>query len=140
MMSAQFLRFLATGGFAAVANLGSRYLLNRVISFEFAVVAAYLIGMATAYALARLFVFQMSGRSVVTEFRRFAIVNVFALMMVWIISVSLAFYLFPALQFTWHSNDIAHLIGVIAPAVTSYIGHQYYTFKPADLARSRVSP
>jgi putative flippase GtrA len=140
MMSAQFLRFLATGGFAVVANLGSRYLLNQVISFEFAVVVAYLIGMSSAYALARLFVFRMSGRSVVTELRRFAIVNVFALMMVWIISVSLAFYLFPALQFTWHSNDIAHFVGVIAPAVTSYIGHQYYTFRPADFPRSRVSP
>lgn len=29
---------------------------------------------------------------------------------------------------TWHANDIAHLIGVLVPAVTSFIGHRFYTF------------
>jgi putative flippase GtrA len=127
-MTSEFLKFLMTGGLAALANLASRYALNLVMPFEAAVVAAYLIGMTTAYILARLFVFQRSGRSVASEVRRFAIVNVVALVIVWLVSVGLARLLFPAVGFTWHADDIAHLIGVLSTAVSSYFGHRLYTF------------
>jgi len=127
-MNLQFLKFLVTGGIAALVNLLSRYALNHVMSFEAAVVAAYLLGMATAYLLARRFVFDASGRSVASEVRRFVLVNLVALGFVWVISVGLARVVFPAIGFTWHADDIAHLIGVLAPAVSSYIGHRFYTF------------
>lgn len=127
-MNLQFLKFLVTGGIAALVNLLSRYALNHVMSFEAAVVVAYLLGMATAYLLARRFVFDASGRSVASEVRRFVLVNLVALGFVWAISVGLARIVFPAIGFTWHADDIAHLIGVLAPAVTSYIGHRFYTF------------
>ena len=71
MMSSRFVRFLLTGGFAALVNLGSRYLLNQYMSFEAAVAMAYLFGVVTAYLLARLFVFEKSGHEIATEFRRF---------------------------------------------------------------------
>ena len=51
-----------------------------------------------------------------------------ALGFVWAISVGLARIVFPAIAFTWHADDIAHLIGVLAPAATSYLGHRFYTF------------
>ena len=127
-MRVQFLKFLVAGGIAAAVNLASRFLLNYVMSFEAAVVVAYLMGFMTAYVLSRLFVFEPSGRSRRTEIRRFAIVNVFSLMIVWVISVGLARVIFPAMNFTWHAEDISHLIGVLAPAVTSYFGHRFYTF------------
>lgn len=127
-MSSQFFKFLLTGGTAAFVNLASRYLLENFFSFEIAIVIAYLIGMTTAYLLARKFVFETSGRSVSSEFWRFTIVNLFALIFVWGISVGLARYVFPAISFTWHANDIAHIIGVLAPAVTSFIGHKVFTF------------
>lgn len=127
-MNLQFLKFLVTGGIAALVNLLSRYALNHVMSFEAAVVLAYLLGMATAYLLARRFVFDASGRSVASEVRRFVLVNLVALGFVWAISVGLARVVFPAIGMTWHADDIAHLIGVLAPAVTSYVGHRFYTF------------
>ena len=127
-MNLQFLKFLVTGGIAALVNLLSRYALNHVRSFEAAVVAAYLLGMATAYLLARRFVFDASGRSIASEVRRFVLVNLVALGFVWVISVGLARVVFPAIGMTWHADDIAHLIGVLAPAVTSYVGHRFYTF------------
>ena len=127
-MNLQFLKFLVTGGIAALVNLLSRYALNFVMSFEGAVVVAYLLGMTTAYLLARRFVFDASGRSVASEVRRFVLVNIVALGFVWVISVGLARVVFPAIGMTWHANDIAHLIGVLAPAVTSFIGHRFYTF------------
>ncbi|MGD9668425.1 MAG: GtrA family protein [Hyphomicrobiaceae bacterium] len=127
-MNSRFVRFLITGGIAALVNLTSRYVLNWAMPFEAAVALAYLFGMTAAYVLSRAFVFDASGRSVQAEFSRFAIVNIFALVMVWGISVGLARVAFPAIGFTWHANDIAHLIGVLAPAVTSYLGHKHFTF------------
>ena len=92
------------------------------------VVLAYLAGMATAYLLSRAFVFARSGRTVADEAVRFTLVNVVALVQVWIVSVGLARIVFPALEFTWHAEDIAHLIGVAIPAVTSYFGHRHFSF------------
>ncbi len=124
----EFARFLVTGGIAALVNIGSRYLLNFFMRFEIAVIVAYLFGMGAAYILARTYVFEASGRSVASEFQRFVIVNLFALTLVWSISVAMAKIVFPSIGFTWHADDFAHIIGVLAPAVASYFGHRFYTF------------
>lgn len=128
MEGARFIRFLLTGGLAAIVNLVSRHWLNFDMSFASAVAVAYLIGMVTAYTLGRLFVFDRSGRSVTDELWRFALVNVFAAAQVWIISVGLAEYVFPASGLKWHPLDVAHLVGVAAPVFTSYLGHRHFSF------------
>ena len=127
-LNLQFLKFLLSGGTAALVNLVGRYVLNFVMPFEAAVVAAYFVGMIVAYMLMSRFVFGTSGRSVGSELRRFVLVNLVAFTLVWAISVGLARVLFPEIGLTWHADDIAHFIGVSVPAVTSYIGHRFYTF------------
>jgi putative flippase GtrA len=132
MTSSRFARFLLTGGFAALVNLGSRYLLNQYMSFEAAVAVAYLFGVVTAYSLARLFVFKRSGHAIATEFRRFVIVNMVSLAVVWSVSVGLAVHLFPYLGFQWHAEAVAHFIGVASPTLIAYFAHKHYTFRAAD--------
>jgi putative flippase GtrA len=142
-MSRQFIRFLSTGGVAAIVNLLSRYELNKTMSFGAAVVVAYFVGMITAYVLARRFVFKASGRSVASELKRFTIVNAFSLVLVWSISIGLAKYLFPTIGLVWHADDIAHFTGVAAPAAASYFGHRAYTFsriKTVDSADGVCGP
>ncbi len=124
----EFGRFLLTGGVAAGVNVVSRWLLSHAIVYEIAVVLAYLVGMVTAYLLSRAFVFARSGRTVADEALRFALVNAVALVQVWAVSVGLARLVFPAVGFGWHAEDIAHLIGVAIPAVTSYFGHRHFSF------------
>ena len=126
-----FVRFLALGGFSAGVNLVARFLLQPLLGFEVAVAVAYLIGMVVAYNLFRIFVFGASERGVASEFWRFTLVNMVALVLVWSISVGFARIVFPALAFSWHADDIAHCIGVLSPAVTSWIGHKRYTFDKA---------
>ena len=128
----EFTRFVLTGGIAAGVNVAARWGLSHVMSYEAAVAVAYLFGMTTAYLLARMFVFDESGRSTGSELLRFAIVNVFALAQVWLVSVGLARLAFPAIGFAWHAEDIAHLIGVAIPAVTSYFGHRHFSFAKID--------
>lgn len=128
MERARFIRFMLSGGAAAIVNLVSRYLLNLLLSFASAVAVAYLFGMVTAYSLGRLFVFERSGRSVADEFWRFTVVNMFSAAQVWVISVGLGEYVFPASGFKWHPLDVAHLIGVAVPVFTSYLGHRHFSF------------
>lgn len=131
----RFVRFVMTGGVAAAVNLVSRYILNFWMSFSIAVVAAYLCGMTTAYVLNKLFVFDRSGRSVANEFWRFTLVNLVAVLQVWVISVGLGEYVFPAIGFERFHLLVAHAIGVSVPIVTSYLGHRHFSFAKASGAR-----
>lgn len=125
----QFARFLIAGGLAALVNIASRLLFSLAAPFEWAVVLAYLIGMATAYVLNRMFVFEPTGRAATSEIMWFVLVNLVALALVFGISVGLSRLVFPALGFTWHAETVAHVIGVLAPAVTSYFGHKHFSFR-----------
>lgn len=124
-----FIRFLIVGGIAATVNIGSRYIFNIFVSFGWSVIFAYLVGMITAYTLMRFFVFSPTGRGVASELWRFALVNVVALAIVWSTTMGLAFIVFPFLNFTWHTEDVAHFFGALSPAFSSYIGHKYFSFK-----------
>jgi putative flippase GtrA len=127
-MSAEFFRFVLAGGTAAVANILSRWLLSTIVRFEVAVVTAYLIGMVTAFILTRQFVFDRSDRRVRSEGVRFVLVNLAALVQVWIVSVGLAKWIFPMIGLVWHTELIAHIVGVLSPVAASYFGHKYFTF------------
>jgi putative flippase GtrA len=124
----QFVRFLVVGGIAALVNILSRIALNYIMSYQVAIVIAYVGGMTTAYVLNKLFVFSPSGRAMHDEYIRFAIINLLAVTQVWIVSVGLAFYVFPFIGFEWHTETLAHIIGVMVPTITSYLGHRYFSF------------
>ena len=126
---AEFLRFLVTGGIAALVNLGCRLALQPVMAFEWAVAVAYLAGMITAFLLARRYVFGASGSGIAGEYLRFAAVNVVGFCLVWLVSVGLARFAFPAIGFAWHAETVAHVIGVLSPALPSFWGHKAFTFR-----------
>jgi len=124
----EFFRFLAVGGFAAAINMVARYLLNFFMGYSAAIVLAYLFGMITAFLLSKYLVFAASGQHAATELVRFGLVNLAAVLQVWLVSVGLAEWIFPAIGVGAYRHDIAHVIGVLVPAVTSYIGHKHYSF------------
>lgn len=127
----RFLKFVAVGGFSALVNLGSRIAINEYLDYRWSVGLAYLCGMATAFTLSKFLVFEKSGRSTRREFFWFAVVNVFAAAQVWLISVGLAEYYFPWIQFQWHPELVAHFVGVSFPVLSSYLGHKHLSFRQA---------
>ena len=127
--SKQFILFLVTGGIAALANFGSRFLFSQYVSFEVAVLCAYLVGMITAFILAKYFVFKESKHSTKKEFTYFTLVNVVAIIQTYIVSVGFVSYLFPKFNFTFYPEAVAHGLGVIFPVFTSFIGHKKLSFK-----------
>lgn len=126
-----FVRFVVIGGIAAAINVGSRVLLSFLMPFEVAVVFAYLIGMVAAFLMNRAFVFPGAAGSPAGQAVRFALVNAVSFSQVWIVSAALVDWLFPAIQFVWHAELVGHVIGVLSPVLTSYIGHKHFSFRAA---------
>jgi putative flippase GtrA len=132
----RFVSFVVTGGISAACNLGARFLMSRVMGYESAVLFAYLIGMIVAFVLARTFVFEKSERDWQTQLARFAVVNIFGLSLVWLVSVGLVRVVFPRIKFYWHPEDVAHLVGVASPIFISYYAHKYFSFGSATIDNS----
>lgn len=107
-------------------------MLGLFMRYELAVAVAYLVGMATAFVLARLFVFERSGGTVGGEFTRFAMVNAVAFAQVWVVSVGLDRIVFPSIGFAWHPETIAHVVGVLSPVATSYVLHKRFSFRRVE--------
>ena len=128
-MTRRFLGFLVAGGIAAAANWGSRFLFSRWVSFEWAVVLAYAVGMITAFVLMRSLVFAAGGRPVAGQAGRFVVVNIAALAQTFAVSVVMARWVLPWIGVHDHAEAIGHLVGVAVPVVTSYFGHRMYTFR-----------
>ena len=125
----EFILFLITGGFAALLNIISRIGFSRFVRFELAVLLAYGIGMLTAYALARRFVFVSSRASIRRSFAAFALVNLLAVLQTWLVSVGLRNWLLPLLGIVVFRDLIAHSVGVMVPVVSSYFGHKHLSFR-----------
>ncbi len=128
-MNKQFTLFVVTGGIAAAANFGSRILYNRWVDFSTAVILAYITGMIVAFLLAKAFVFKESTQSTNKSVMYFIIVNMFAVLQTWLISMGLALYLLPALGIKMYVHELAHAAGVVAPVFTSYLGHKHFSFR-----------
>jgi len=125
----QFLLFVLTGGVAALVNVLSRIGFSLVLRFELAVLAAYAIGMVTAYILARRYVFTDSGQSVKRSFAAFALVNLVAVLQTWLVSIGLRHLLLPIIGAVALVDLVAHSFGVIVPVSTSYLGHKHVSFR-----------
>ncbi len=135
----QFAVFLVCGGIAALANLGSRWGLSHFTSYSLAIVIAYVIGMATGYLLFKIFVFSSahSGRSL-SEMVRYVVVNLIALVLVYAFSMLFRWIFLKVEILAPHAEDYAHFIGVMVPAVSSYLFHKYWTFSSGKGKKSEA--
>lgn len=129
MLSAQFIRFVLAGGIAAAANYGSRFLFSTWMPYPAAITCAYLVGMTVAFLLMRQYVFSAAGQSMLPQVIKFAIVNMLALLQTLVASLVLARWALPALGMQQHVEAIAHLVGVVVPVFTSFVGHRQATFR-----------
>lgn len=126
----EFARFLAAGGVAALTNLGVRWLIDFALPFEAAVALAYLAGMVVAFLLFQRAIFRVSGRGGTgRSIVRFSAVNAAGFLIALGVSSAMARVVLPALGWSFHPYETAHLAGVAAPALSSYFGHKYWTFR-----------
>ncbi|GAB2497545.1 GtrA family protein [Arenimonas alkanexedens] len=128
-MKAQFTRFIIVGAAAAAANIGSRVVFSLWLSYVPAIVLAFFVGLATAFLLNRAWVFLPSGKHWFNEASWFTLINLLGLGQTLAIAWVLTRHAFPAVGMRFHPETIGHVIGVMTPIITSFIGHKYLTFR-----------
>lgn len=125
----EILLFVLVGAVAAAANFGSRFFFSVFVGFDAAVVLAFFVGLTTAFVLNRAFVFVGErATSWHTEALRFAIVNLFGLLLTLGVSLLVLRYLQPAASDVRAAEAIAHFAGIAATVVSSYVAHKFWTF------------
>lgn len=124
----QFLLFLIAGGFAAAANISSRMLLGHWLPYITSIVVAYCLGMMTAFALNKWFVFGQADNRLRHQVLWFIAINLAAIVQTLVVSLLLAHWPLPALGVHFHNESITHAVGVLVPVVTSYVGHKRLSF------------
>jgi putative flippase GtrA len=128
----RFLRFVAVSAIAALVNLVSRILFSLVVPYPTAIALAFCAGISSAFLLNRRFVFEESAIPLRSQMFWFTAVNLFALAQTMAVSLVLEYWLFPRLGMHWHSETVAHLIGIAVPIVSSYFGHKLLSFRSAS--------
>jgi putative flippase GtrA len=125
----QFFLFLLCGGLAAALNWGSRFIFSIWLPFELAVVAAFFVGLLSGFLLMRWFVFNGKGQALVPQAGKYLLVNILALIQTLLISTLFARLLLPEIGLVKNIEALAHLVGVLTPVITSYIGHKRWSFR-----------
>lgn len=131
MISARLVRFILASGLAALINFASRIAFSLVVPYPAAIVLAFCAGLSSAFVLNRLFVFGQPGIPLRQQMFWFTAVNLFALAQTLAVSLLLQRLVFPAAGFAWHSEEIAHAVGILVPIVSSYFGHKKLSFRSA---------
>ena len=122
--------FVLCGGAAAGINVLSRWILSNWLPYAAAIVVAFILGLVSGFLLFKFLVFDSANsKRIGKESFWYILVNAFALVQTLIISIFLADYFFPWVGMSLYPHDVAHVIGVGLPVITSYFGHKYITFK-----------
>ncbi len=133
LLSEQFARFLLAGGTAAAANFLSRILFSQFVDFETAVLMAFCVGLSTGFFLNKTYVFWGSSQHVAAEIFYYILVNLFALVQTWLLSLYLAQFLQAETELGVQTAEaVAHLAGIMLPVFSSFLGHRYITFRGAS--------
>lgn len=127
--SGEFIRFLLSGGLSVVANYASRFFFQVFVDYPTAIVLAYLVGMVVAFLLMRIYAFKAGAGPWGPQIAKFALVNLVGGTQTLLISLYLAGTVLPAMGFNSHVDAIAHLIGLLALTIPSYLLHRLLTFR-----------
>lgn len=125
--SMQFLGFLFVGITAAGANWLSRLAMAQWVSFVVAVPLAYAVGMSVAFVLSSIFVFPKSTVPVKNQIRRFIIINVSFIPLVWGGALLLV-KLLEALGMEKYVEELAHAIALALPMLATFLLYKFFAF------------
>lgn len=125
--SMQFLGFLLVGMTAASANWLSRLAMAQWVNFVVAVPLAYAVGMSVAFVLNSLFVFPKSTVPVKKQVRRFLVINVSFIPVVWGGALVLV-ELLEAIGIVQYVEEIAHAVALALPMLGTFLLYKFFAF------------
>ncbi|MGV6492675.1 GtrA family protein [Stenotrophomonas rhizophila] len=129
MISKRFIMFIVSGGIAAGANFCSRIVFSLWLPYSVSIVLGFMVGLVAAFILMRKLAFTETSNAPHSQVMWFLVVNAFALVQTFCVSLLFARWLLPMMGVTRGAETIAHAIGVATPVLTSYIGHKRLSFR-----------
>lgn len=135
----QIMAFSLLSGLAALANIGSRIILSRFLSFQIAVSIAYLLGMILNFILNKRFTFPDGPRKTISELRTFSCIALFGLFLTNLLSAGLLM-VYSALIATSIQvlETMAHVSAVGLVGIYSFLGHKYFSYRQGLRHRAMV--
>ena len=130
-VSAQFARFLAVGGVALLCHWLSRFAFNWFVSYGFAIVLAYLVGILVAFVLNKIYVFPFSTRPLNFEVFFFFLVNIAAFPFVWIVAYALGEWVLADRMPREVALALSHGFAITLPVFVNFALHKFVTFRGA---------
>jgi putative flippase GtrA len=130
-VSTQFVRFLAVGGVALLCHWLARFAFNSFVSYGWAIVLAYLVGILVAFVLNKIYVFPFSGRSLNFEVFFFFLVNIAAFPFVWIVAYALGEWVLADRMPRELALALAHGFAITLPVFVNFALHKFVTFRGA---------
>jgi putative flippase GtrA len=124
---AGLVRFLCAGGIAAFLNWGSRLVFSLFVDYELAVTMAFFVGLASGFVIMNRWVFPGGAAPMQRRMVWYVTVNAVALVQTVLISSFLADWL--AVPYPRQAESVAHGVGIVVPALSSFIGHKLVTFR-----------
>lgn len=127
-ISRQFAGFLLVGGLAALLHWLARILLSLFMSYSWAVVVAYAVGMSVAFILNSLYIFPASDKPVPKQARDFFIINSVFFPVVWLVSIQLNKVL-PGFGIERYAEEIAHAVAISFPVLGTFLLYKFVAFR-----------
>lgn len=133
---AEFARFVASGVTATAGNLAVVWVLRRMVEYHFALVGGAATGLSISFAMSKLFAFRShEDFGLNGELGRF--------LMVWglgtCVYMAVALIMGTIVLPLWLPEGPAEMGGALcgagSMAVTSYLGHRFFTYRSARSAR-----
>jgi putative flippase GtrA len=127
--SKEFVRFLFAGGIAAIINFLSRIIFSIWLDFSVSLYLAYIAGMVAAFFLKKQFVFAKGRQPIFHSIGFFILVNLVAFLQTYAVTMAFLHYVLPYFGVIKMTHEISHAVGILAPVITSYIGHKRLSFR-----------
>ncbi|WP_042705916.1 GtrA family protein [Methanomicrobium mobile] len=127
--SIEFIGFFVCGAIAAAVNITSRIIFNAILpSYVISILLAFVAGLLTGFILDKYLIFKKSKTSTEWQICAFIAINIIGVLQTVVFSLLFYEIIFPAINWTFYPDTIAHMIGVGIPVFTSYLGHKYISF------------
>lgn len=124
----QFIGFVAVGVVAALLHWLARLILSIWLPFSSAVVIAYIVGMAVAFILNRIYIFPVSDKAMSVQARDFVLVNLSFFPVVWFASLKINAWL-KTFEIWINSEALAHAIAISLPMFITFLIYKFFAFK-----------
>ena len=131
-LSKQFLRFLVSGGIAALVNFFSRFFFQQFFTYAWSVALSFSLGTGVSFFLNKAFTFASYDERTSIQFVKFILIALVGIMLAsFAASAQITLYRllgWPRLS-EGEVESIAHIVTIAGAAIYNFLAMKYFSFR-----------